>query len=94
VSDTHIHRIKHKKTWQPPKPYDPYASAGGGNAMAKLSREQVSSIIAELKEGARGKFLAKKYQVAEGTISRIKNQKSWLDVTTEPGEWRPSGRQY
>ena len=87
-------QVGHIRSDKKRKKKDPRDFAGEGNGMAKLTYVQVCAIVAELKEGARGKYLAKKYGVSPQTISRIKNQKSWLDVTTPPGDWRPDGRQY
>lgn len=85
----HIRSDKKKKYVKEPRDF-----AGSGNGMAKLTDLQVLAIAEELKEGVKGKYLAKKYGVSPSTISHIKHKKAWMDTLWVDGEWRPDGRQY
>lgn len=87
-------QVGHIRSDKPRRKKDPREFAGAGNGNSKLKDWQVAAIIKELKEGVKGCVLARKYKISEAVISRIKHKKTWMDWTTEDGEYRHDGRQY
>ena len=53
---------------------------GETNGMAKLTETQVKEIKELLNKGHTGRSLANKFNVAEATISQIKNNKLWSHI--------------
>lgn len=53
---------------------------GERNGHAKLTREAVAEILAELERGTYQRVLARRYGVDQAQISRLKNGKAWLPL--------------
>ena len=54
---------------------------GASNPMSKLSTRQVAALRKQRKQGSSLKTLARRFHVAESTVSRIANGKRWTSLS-------------